>query len=434
MIDFAAYAFNKSHATCYAIVSIFTAYMKLYHTADFFRISLDHTAELKEIPPFINELPSFGLKLLPPNMEKSENNFTVEGENNKPTGIRFGLQKIKGLSAQNNLFRTNVLLTFIRENPDISLKVIEKYIQLGMFEEIYPSDVSIKRVHGNRHEQLRWLERANKLILEERKQNQKLDELVKGKTEAEKEYFTCPDIEKRAESNKTIHRFETSIANWTLKLEATQKALSEMENIDHNIKIPEETDLEHLENRTWESEMLSIPFDIANSMKKLQNIAQFTKKHCFDLLRNSDSAVQDAKVFAIVLNCSKKKKSKSGKSSYYDVTLMDANYEIINRRFNEPPQCLDGIFKVKTDQYKYYICDLNEKQPIPTKQEITEMVFDKITLKNGEDAARRWATKEGKAIGFRKIGGKTRLIFTATETTNTQNQEMQESSYEHDQF
>ncbi len=93
MLSFASYAFNKSHAAAYAFVSYKTAYLKCHYPLEFMAALmtsiLDNTDKLISYVSACNEI---GIKVLPPDISKSDMGFTVDGEN-----IRFGLLAIKNL-------------------------------------------------------------------------------------------------------------------------------------------------------------------------------------------------------------------------------------------------------------------------------------------------------------------------------------------------
>ena len=93
IIDFASYAFNKAHAVSYAIVAYRTAYMKRHHPREYMAALLTSVLENSaKIAEYIAECREMGIRLLPPDVNESEANFTVSGGN-----IRFGLVAIKGI-------------------------------------------------------------------------------------------------------------------------------------------------------------------------------------------------------------------------------------------------------------------------------------------------------------------------------------------------
>jgi DNA polymerase-3 subunit alpha len=94
--EFAKYAFNKSHATCYSLVSYHTAYLKAHYPAEFMAANLTRNREnISEITKFMDECRAMGIKVLGPDINESELNFTV----NKTGNIRFGLGGIKGVGS-----------------------------------------------------------------------------------------------------------------------------------------------------------------------------------------------------------------------------------------------------------------------------------------------------------------------------------------------
>ncbi|MEL7002601.1 MAG: OB-fold nucleic acid binding domain-containing protein, partial [Bacteroidota bacterium] len=90
---FAAYAFNKSHSTCYSVVAYHTAYLKAHYPAEYMASVLTHNqSNIEKVTFFMEECRSLGIKVLGPHVNESYVNFAVnmEGE------IRFGLGAIKG--------------------------------------------------------------------------------------------------------------------------------------------------------------------------------------------------------------------------------------------------------------------------------------------------------------------------------------------------
>lgn len=91
---FAAYAFNKSHATCYAWVAYQTAYLKANYPAEFMAANLSKNLNnIEEITKLMDECKRMGIAVLGPDINESEQRFTVNREGN----IRFGMAGIKGV-------------------------------------------------------------------------------------------------------------------------------------------------------------------------------------------------------------------------------------------------------------------------------------------------------------------------------------------------
>ncbi|MEG2104864.1 MAG: DNA polymerase III subunit alpha [Oscillospiraceae bacterium] len=93
ILDFANYAFNKAHAVSYAIISYRTAYMKCHYPRQYMAALLTSVLDNSvKVAEYIGECRDCGIKLLPPDVNESEADFTVSGEN-----IRFGLAAIKNI-------------------------------------------------------------------------------------------------------------------------------------------------------------------------------------------------------------------------------------------------------------------------------------------------------------------------------------------------
>ena len=96
MAEFAKYAFNKSHAACYAVVAYRTAYLKAYYPAEFMASMLNsYLGNLDKVPDYIDECKKLGIEILKPEINKSYSRFTVESGK-----IRFGLGSIKNVGLQ----------------------------------------------------------------------------------------------------------------------------------------------------------------------------------------------------------------------------------------------------------------------------------------------------------------------------------------------
>ena len=95
-LEFAKYAFNKSHSTCYAYVSYRMAYLKSHYPAEFMAAVLSRNLnDISKITFFIEETKRMGIKVLKPDVNESEQRFIV----NKNGNIRFGMAAIKGLGS-----------------------------------------------------------------------------------------------------------------------------------------------------------------------------------------------------------------------------------------------------------------------------------------------------------------------------------------------
>jgi DNA polymerase-3 subunit alpha len=92
--DFASYAFNKSHSTCYAWIAYQTAYLKANYPAEYMASVLSNNMnDIKQVSFFMEECKRMGVPVLGPDVNESNFKFTV----NKEGAIRFGLGAIKGV-------------------------------------------------------------------------------------------------------------------------------------------------------------------------------------------------------------------------------------------------------------------------------------------------------------------------------------------------
>ncbi len=104
---FSSYAFNKSHAAAYAVVSYRTAYLKCHYPTQYFAALLTSVLDnVGKISQYTNECKRLGIKILPPSVNESYENFTADGKN-----IRFGLLAVKNLGI-------NLINQFIAEREN----------------------------------------------------------------------------------------------------------------------------------------------------------------------------------------------------------------------------------------------------------------------------------------------------------------------------
>lgn len=142
MAEFAKYAFNKSHAAAYAVVSYRTAYLKAYYPEEFMAATLNSfLGNLDKIPMYIDECKRLKIDILKPDINKSYTKFTVDNRK-----IRFGLGSIKnvGISAvnaivkereENGLYESFTDFCERMKNEAVNKKCIESLIRSGAFDE-----------------------------------------------------------------------------------------------------------------------------------------------------------------------------------------------------------------------------------------------------------------------------------------------------------
>lgn len=143
MSSFASYAFNKSHAAAYALVSYQTAYLKCHYPKEYFAALLTSVLEnSSKVSEYINECVRLRIGILPPDVNESMSGFTVSGNS-----IRFGLDAVKNLGrgfirslvrerAENGPFAS--FRDFIRRALpyDLNRRMLESLIKCGAFDSL----------------------------------------------------------------------------------------------------------------------------------------------------------------------------------------------------------------------------------------------------------------------------------------------------------
>ena len=141
MMDFANYAFNKSHAACYAVVTLQTAWLKYYYPVEFMAALLTSVIDNpKKVSEYILASRSMGINILPPDINQGEAGFSVDEGN-----IRYALTAIKGVGrpvieaiVEERRLRgpyTN-LKDFITRvaDRDVNKRAIENFIKAGAMD------------------------------------------------------------------------------------------------------------------------------------------------------------------------------------------------------------------------------------------------------------------------------------------------------------
>lgn len=150
MIDFARYAFNKSHAAAYGVVSYETAYLKAYYPVEFMAALITSVmGNTDKVVEYIRECSALEIEILKPDINKSFGKFSVEGHN-----IRFGLAAVKnvGINVINNIikereangdFKDFADLVKRLDSKDLNKRVLESLIKCGAFDNISDNRASL---------------------------------------------------------------------------------------------------------------------------------------------------------------------------------------------------------------------------------------------------------------------------------------------------
>lgn len=164
MVNFAKYAFNKSHAACYAVVAFQTAWLKYYYPVEFMAALMtsviDNSAKVSE---YILVCRSMGINMLPPDVNEGDASFSVSGDS-----IRYGLLAIKSVGRnvidaiveerENGKFLD--IGDFIKRNSAVlNKRAIENFIKAGACD----------RLGGNRRQYMSVYNQIVDSVIEERK-------------------------------------------------------------------------------------------------------------------------------------------------------------------------------------------------------------------------------------------------------------------------
>ena len=141
IVDFANYAFNKAHAVCYAVVSYQTAYLKCHYPRQYMAALMTSVLDsATKISGYIAECKDMSIPVLPPDINHSEDHFSVEGDS-----IRFGLGAVKNIGR--GLIRTMVnkrteggpfksLEDFLQRmgEGELNKRAVENFIKCGAMD------------------------------------------------------------------------------------------------------------------------------------------------------------------------------------------------------------------------------------------------------------------------------------------------------------
>ena len=168
MIDFAKYAFNKSHAAAYAVVSYQTAYLKYYYPVEFMAALMTSVIDkISKVSEYIQSCRNMGIQILSPDINEGESGFSVSGGN-----IRYGLSAIKSIGhsliermleeREANGSFTNLEDFISRVNAmELNKRAMENFIKSG----------SLDCLEGNRRQKMLIYQKIMDGIVHDRKNN-----------------------------------------------------------------------------------------------------------------------------------------------------------------------------------------------------------------------------------------------------------------------
>ena len=143
MIDFAKYAFNKSHAACYAVVAYQTAYLKYYYPKEFMAALMTSVMDnITKVSEYILTCRQMGIRILPPDINEGQSGFSVSGD-----AIRYGLSAIKSVGRNvvdaiirerelNGLYRSMDDFVERMSNKEVNKRTLENFIKSGALDSM----------------------------------------------------------------------------------------------------------------------------------------------------------------------------------------------------------------------------------------------------------------------------------------------------------
>ncbi len=238
---FAGYGFNKAHAACYAMIAYWTAYLKTHYSVEFMCAVLTAESRVATGPVreeklglLVEECKRMGIKLLPPDINLSQVEFTIQKSHQGQATIRFGLSAVKNvgkaaidviLGARRRVGRFESLKDFC-DRVDLSKvnrKTLESLIKAGAFDEFGKRAVYLTGLSG-------VVEQAHK----EKKQQEKGQIGLFDMGEQPKPHYILPDVD---EFSKTeMLRFEKELLGFYLTEHPLTPHLNQISNkVSHNI-------------------------------------------------------------------------------------------------------------------------------------------------------------------------------------------------------
>ena len=154
LVPFADYAFNKAHSAAYGVVSYWTAYLKANYPAEYMAALLTSVKDDKDKSAlYLNECRKMGIKVLPPDVNESDANFTPRG-----TDIRFGLSAIRNVgdnvvagivAARQEKGKYTSFEDFLDKVPSqvCNKRVVESLVKAGAFDEFGDPRKGLVMIH-----------------------------------------------------------------------------------------------------------------------------------------------------------------------------------------------------------------------------------------------------------------------------------------------
>lgn len=210
MMDFANYAFNKSHAAAYAVVCYQTAYLKAYYPLEFMAALMTSVIDNPgKVAEYIYNCRQMDIKILPPDINEGEADFTV-----KDGAIRYALSAIKGVGRpvieaivaerqERGPFKN--IKDFARRlsGKEVNKRTIESFIKAGVFGSMHPN---------RRQLMLSYIQILDQVAEEKKKSmtgQMSIFDLMMPEREKPQDKLVLPDVEEY--SNEQLLAFEKEV-------------------------------------------------------------------------------------------------------------------------------------------------------------------------------------------------------------------------------
>ena len=341
MVKFGRYAFNKSHATAYATVSLFTAYLKTYHPCDFYKETLKLLGtekRKKQMDSYVKEMKSFGITMKAPDILKG--NMKFETSEDKKS-LYFGLSEGKNMSDFDITLKTDCLQAFVQGNPQVNQTTLISLAKLGCFKTLWIND----KEECSRKQAAEWIY-VNKA---------KYDKMLTCKNDYKHlklEFDKETDIkQKKALAKKALGKKDTITA-----------LLNEIRADYDESKFVAPKEDNRLLNYQTEKELCYTYLSTEKDAEILKNY-KGGNTNTFEDLANTGYPIN---ITAVVLGVSNERKTKSSNKPYYNVDLLDRNGNIRTVRFASKPEAIAGIFRVPPQPF--FNAELSAKLDLSKKK------------------------------------------------------------------
>ncbi len=241
MVGFASYAFNKSHAAAYGVISVRTAYLKRHYPAQYLAAVMSSFLNNSgKIASYIQHCRKNGIDVLPPHVNKSQGTFTVEEKDGREC-IRFGLSAIKGLGEKavesiieereaGGPYRSIYDFCRRQKSEQITKRAVEGLVKAGCFKDL----------GANRNQQILVYEQAMASQSQRRRNNIKgqmsLFDIAAARGIAPEEEY--PDVEECP--YEQLLQMEKEMTGVYISGHPLENYISALEALDFSTQVMEE--------------------------------------------------------------------------------------------------------------------------------------------------------------------------------------------------